>query len=137
MMAPVPTPTSRPPISRAVLPLLGTYLALSWTTVAALAVIANFAVADATQDAWIRGVIVACTSVITFWLGRRAVTGDHRAALRLRLTVVIILIAIIGVLLFLHLPAWMIIEQATCAVLLLAVAILAFLPYLHTSQTER
>ena len=58
--------------------------------------------------------------ILTFWFAVRAARGDNlRWLLRLRIIVAIILAAIVAVLFFLPLPAWMVAEQATCGVLLL------------------
>ena len=77
-------------------------------------------------QAWVRGVIVAATSILTFVFARAAARGAPRALLRLRIVVLVLLVAIVGVLLFLPLPLWMVIEQAVCGALLLATAILLF-----------
>ena len=77
-------------------------------------------------QAWVRSVIVAATSILTFWFATRAAHGKPRALLQLRIVVPILLIAIIAVLLFLPLPLWMVIEQAVCGLLLLATTIIIF-----------
>ncbi|MBE3015102.1 hypothetical protein IL992_38940 [Microbispora sp. NEAU-D428] len=48
------------------------------------------------------------------------------AVVRLRIVLVVILAAVVGVLLFLPLPGWMVAEQCVCGLLLLAAAVLAF-----------
>ncbi|MFI7416183.1 hypothetical protein [Nonomuraea sp. NPDC049684] len=69
---------------------------------------------------------MAATSVLTFAFARRARRGGDRALLRLRIVLVVILVAVVGVLLFLPLPGWMVAEQGVCGVLLLCAAVLAF-----------
>ncbi|NKY88153.1 hypothetical protein [Nocardia veterana] len=103
--------------------LAATYLALGVATVVALAVLSALAPAQVTQQAWVRGVIVAITAILTYVIARRADAGDPRALLRLRIVVVVLLIAFAVVLIFLPLPLWMVVEQTLCLVLL---AILAF-----------
>ncbi|MER7212606.1 hypothetical protein ABZ470_19975 [Streptosporangium sp. NPDC020072] len=102
------------------------YAVLSVLTVAAIAVLSSVAPSLVTPQAWVRGVIVAATSVLTFVFARRAQQGGGRALLRLRIVLVVILVALGGVVLFLALPAWMVVEQAVCGVLLLVAAVLAF-----------
>lgn len=114
--------TTTPAIRR----LIGTYVMLSMLTVVALAVLAGADPGQATPEAWVRGVIVAGTSMLTLLFATRAAKGDARAALRLRIIVAVLLVAFTAVLFFLPLPAWMVGEQAACAVLLLATAVLIF-----------
>lgn len=102
------------------------YLAVSVATVIILAALSFSAPRQATTDAWVRGVIVAVTAVLTVIFARRAAAGNDRALLRLRIIVPIIFAAVVLVLLFLPLPGWMVIEQALCGVLLLVLGILIF-----------
>jgi hypothetical protein len=102
------------------------YLILSALAVAALAVLSALAPEQVSPQAWVRGVIVAATSVLTLLFANGAAKGRPRALLRLRIVLVILVVAVAGVLFFLTLPAWMAIEQAVCGALLLAAAIAAF-----------
>jgi hypothetical protein len=111
---------------RAVRWLVGAYLLLSVLTVVAIITLSNVAPDLVNQQAWVRGIIVAATSILTFVFAERAAKGYPRALLRLRIVVVVILVAVGAVLLFLSLPGWMIVEQAVCAALLLATAIIIF-----------
>jgi heme A synthase len=95
-------------------------------TVAAIIALSGIAPDLVNSQAWVRGIIVAATSVLTFVFANRAAKGSQRALLRLRIAVVVILIAIGAVLLFLPLPLWMIVEQATCGALLAATAFIIF-----------
>lgn len=114
--------------------LVGAYLVLSLLTVAAIITFSDFAPNLVTPQAWVRGIIVAATSILTFVFANRAALGDPRALLRLRIVVAVILIAMAAVLLFLPLPLWMFIEQAACGALLLATAVIIFRP---TARSER
>jgi hypothetical protein len=114
------------PAFRAVRWLIGAYLVLSMLTVAAIIVLSAMAPDLVSPQAWVRGIIVAATSVLTFVFTNRAAKGNQRALLRLRIAVVVILIAVVAVLFFLPLPLWMIIEQAACGALLLATAVIIF-----------
>jgi hypothetical protein len=118
---------------RAVKWLVGAYLILSMLTVAAIITFSDTAPALVTPQAWVRGIIVAATSILTFVFARRAARGNPRALLRLRIVVAVILIAIAAVLLFLPLPLWMFIEQVACGALLLATAVIIFRP---TARSE-
>ena len=112
--------------TRAVTWVVGAYVALSALTVVAIAAFARVAPSLVNPQAWVRGVIVAATSVLTLVFARGAAAGSARALLRLRIIVVIILVAIGAVLFLVPLPAWMIAEQIACGVLLLATAVLIF-----------
>jgi FtsH-binding integral membrane protein len=118
---------------RAVKWLVGAYLILSMLTVAAIITFSDIAPTLVTPQAWVRGIIVAATSILTFVFARRAARGNPRALLRLRIVVAVILIAIVAVLLFLPLPLWMFIEQVACGALLLATAVIIFRP---TARSE-
>ena len=114
------------PAFRAVRWLVGGYLILSMLTVAAIITLSGIAPDLVTPQAWVRGIIVAATSVLTFLFANRAAKGSQRALLRLRIAVAVILLTIGAVLFFLALPLWMIIEQAACGALLAATAIVIF-----------
>jgi hypothetical protein len=113
-------------ITPAVRWLAGAYAALSLLTVALIITFSLVAPRLVNPEAWVRGIIVAGTSLLTLMFADRAAKGRPRALLRLRIIVPIILVAIVGVLLFVHLPAWMLVEQAACGVLLLITAALIF-----------
>lgn len=106
--------------------LVTAYTVLSVLTVAAIAVFSAVAPSLVSPQAWVRGVIVAATSVLTLVFARRAQQGGDRALLRLRIVLVVILVALGGVVLFLSLPTWMVVEQSVCGVLLLLAAVFAF-----------
>ncbi|GAA2291912.1 hypothetical protein GCM10010149_44280 [Nonomuraea roseoviolacea subsp. roseoviolacea] len=106
--------------------LVTAYTALSLLTVAAIAVLSAVAPSLVSPQAWVRGVIVAATSILTLVFARRARRAGARALLRLRIVLVVILVAVVGVLLFVTLPGWMVAEQGVCGLLLLCAAVLAF-----------
>jgi hypothetical protein len=112
--------------TRAVTWFVGAYAVLSGLTVLAIATFASVAPSLVNPQAWVRGVIVAATSLLTVVFARRAAAGSARALLRLRITVVVILVAIGAVLFLVPLPGWMIAEQIACGVLLLATAVVIF-----------
>jgi len=112
--------------TRAVTWLVGAYVVLSGLTVVAIATFASVAPSLLNPQAWVRGIIVAVTSLLTFVFARRASAGNARALLRLRIIVVVILVAIGAVLFLVPLPGWMIVEQIACGILLLATAVLIF-----------
>jgi hypothetical protein len=121
---------------RAVRLLVGGYLVLSVLTVATVITLSQVAPAQVNPEAWVRSIIVAATSVLTFAFASGAARGRPQALLRLRIVVAIILVAIVGVLAFVPLPAWMVVEQATCGVLLAAVATLIFRRRLATGAAS-
>jgi hypothetical protein len=112
--------------TRAVTWLVGAYVVLSGLTVVAIATFASVAPSLVNPQAWVRGIIVAVTSLLTFVFARRAAAGNARALLRLRIIVVVILVAIGAVLFLVPLPGWIIVEQIACGILLLATAVLIF-----------
>lgn len=114
------------PAFRAVKWLVGSYLVLSMLTVVAIITFSAIAPNLVTPQAWVRGIIVAATSILTFVFASRAATGNPRALLRLRVVVAVILVAIGAVLVFLPLPLWMFVEQAACGALLLVTAMIIF-----------
>jgi hypothetical protein len=120
------------PALRPVKWLVGAYLILSMLTVVAIITFSDIAPNLVIPQAWVRGIIVAATSILTFIFANRAATGNPRALLRLRIVVAVILIALVAVLCFLPLPLWMFIEQVACGALLLATAVIIFRP-----STER
>jgi hypothetical protein len=111
---------------RRLVPLAVLYGAVSWATVVAIVILTAFAHLDVSNQVWVRGVIVALTSLLTvrFAIGARA--GRPRALLRLRIVSIVLLVAVVAVLFALALPAWMIAEQIVCGVILLALAVSAF-----------
>lgn len=110
---------------RLITALVSSYLALSILTVVALSVLSAVAPAQVNSEAWVRGVIVAGTSMLTFVFARRA-SRSSRALLRLRIVALVIFIAVVAVLFFLTLPLWMVVEQIVCGLLLLATIVLVF-----------
>ncbi|WP_426515990.1 hypothetical protein ACPPVQ_15325 [Diaminobutyricibacter sp. McL0618] len=120
------TAGSAAPAFLAVRWLVGAYAVLSILTVLAIVVLQFVAPHLVSPQAWVRGIIIAATSILTFAFARRAAQGSPRALLRLRIVVAILLVAVVAVLFFLPLPVWMVIEQAVCGALLLATALIIF-----------
>lgn len=123
-------------MSSAVRWLVGAYVGLSVLTVAAIITLSQVDPSEVNPQAWVRGIIVAATSVLTFLFAERAAEGRPRALLRLRIIVAIVLVAIVGVLLFVPLPGWMVVEQVLCGVLLLVTAALIFQSGDHQRQRQ-
>lgn len=99
--------------------LTGAYLVLSLGTLAATVLLRDHPslVNDA---AWVRGVIVAASSALTFTFAVRAARGSRRAHLRLRLVAGIMLVAIVVIIALPGtFPLWMKLEQGVCGLLLL------------------
>ena len=109
---------------------------LSILTVIAIAILSGVAPDLVSPQAWVRGIIIAATSILTFAFARRAAHGSPRALLRLRIVVAILLVAVVAVLFFLPLPVWMVVEQAVCGALLLATAIIIFRRSRHPRATK-
>jgi hypothetical protein len=109
---------------RPVVALVACYAGLSVLTLAAIIVFRDddTIVNDA---AWIRGSIVAATSVLLLVFTLRASGGARRAYLRVRivspvlLAAVVVIVALPGTF-----PGWMRIEQAVCGALLIATVVL-------------
>jgi hypothetical protein len=120
---PAPASTAHPRSSATVLIIC--YAALSWATVAVLilSVATGHPVGTA---AWVRGVIVALTSLLLLRFSAAAAKGDRRAAIFLRVVPVILLVAVVGVIFLVSLPAWMMVEQAVCGVLLACLTVVVF-----------
>ena len=120
------TQTSKSRAFRAVKWLVGAYAALSILTVLAIIIFSMTAPSLVNPQAWVRGIIIAATSILTLVFARRAANGSARALLRLRIVVAILLVAVVAVLFFLPLPLWMLVEQAICGALLLATSLIIF-----------
>ncbi len=120
------TPRVITPALRAARTLTIVYVGLSVLTVIALGVLTAVAPEVVSIPAWVRAAIVAGLSFLTLSFAMRAVRGRPKALLRLRIVSIVLVVAVAGVLFFLPLPIWMVIEQAACGLVLLAVAILAF-----------
>jgi hypothetical protein len=67
-------------------------------TVTAIITLSGIAPDLVTPQAWLRGINVAATSVLTFVFANRAAGGSERALLRLRIAVAVIPITIGAVL---------------------------------------
>ncbi|GAA4596349.1 hypothetical protein GCM10023194_68320 [Planotetraspora phitsanulokensis] len=78
------------------------------------------------DTAWIRGGIVAGTSVLMLSFVTGAARGRRRAYLRLRIASALMVVSIAALVVLPGLlPAWMRIEQSVCGLLLAAVVVIA------------
>jgi len=105
--------------------LVACYLALSLLTLGAAALLHSdhAAVNDAV---WVRGSIVALTSILMFAFATRAAQGSKGGLVRLRIVSAIMLVAIVVIVSLPDpFPLWLKVEQAVCGVLLLGVCVLA------------
>jgi hypothetical protein len=101
------------------------YLVVSLITVVVLAALQWMLPGQAGTTAWIRGCIVAASSILMLVFAGRAAAGDRRALLRWRIVVVVMIVAI-GVIVSISgfIPVWMRLEQVLCGIMLIGVAVL-------------
>jgi hypothetical protein len=110
---------------RALKVLVGGYFVLSVLTLVAAVPLSGVPGA-VTDTVWVRGVIVAATSLLMLSFVRGTARGSRGAHLRLRIAsavmvvAIVVLVALPGVL-----PLWMRIEQGVCGLILLGVVALA------------
>ncbi|WP_329252141.1 hypothetical protein OG417_08390 [Actinoallomurus sp. NBC_01490] len=104
--------------------LVGGYLLLSVVTFAAIVLLRGHR--SVVNDAvWIRGTIVALTSLLMFSFAARAARGSRGAFLRLRIASAVMVVAIIVIIsLPGTFPLWLRLEQSVCGLLLLCVVVL-------------
>jgi CHASE1-domain containing sensor protein len=96
------------------------YAAVSLLTLVAMIVFRNDT-AMVTAPVWIRGTLVAASSLLTLFFATRAARGDRRMLRRLRIVTVVMLIAIMVIIALPGtFPLWLKLEQGICGVLLLA-----------------
>jgi hypothetical protein len=104
--------------------LVGGYLLLSLVTFVAIVLLRDHhSVVNAAV--WVRGTIVALTSVLMFSFAARAARGSRGAFLRLRIASAVMVVAI-AVIISLPgtFPLWLRLEQGVCGLLLLSVVVL-------------
>lgn len=105
--------------------LVGSYATISIVTMIAVVLLRNHN-SIVTPAVWIRGTIVAFTSVLMLGFVRSASRGSGRGYLRLRIASAIMVVAIAVIILIPGaFPLWMKIEQGACGILLLGVVALA------------
>ena len=75
------------------------YVALSIATVVVLVCLQVLHPELAGTPAWVRGTIVAATSLLMLRFAGQAIAGDDRALLRWRIVVVVVLVALVAVVL--------------------------------------
>jgi hypothetical protein len=104
---------------------VGGYLGLSLLTLVAIALLhTDRAVVN--DAVWVRGSIVALTSILMFAFATRAAHGSKGGWVRLRIVSAIMLVAIVVIVsLPGPFPLWLKVEQSVCGVILLGVCVLA------------
>lgn len=118
------------PALRTVRRLLVTYAIVGWLGFATI-VLLSVTIAKHHSDlvsvtAWVHGLIVALTGIPFVMVASKAAQYKGRAKTRLRIILTIVPIAFIAGIFLLSLPTWMDIEQAICALLLAAAAVVYF-----------
>jgi len=102
--------------------LVGGYVAISFGAIVALIAL-HYHPAQASQEAWVHGIIVAAMSLLMTRFAMGTIQGKDRMLLRLRITSTIMIIAIaITSAIPGDFPVWMKIEQSVCGLLLIALA---------------
>lgn len=97
------------------------------------ALVMLFLLSNQTQEAWVHGVIVAATSLLMALFARGVLKGKARAYLRLRITTIVMVVAIaVTTAIPGDFPDWMKLEQAVCGLLLIAAVIV-----LNSSKMRR
>jgi hypothetical protein len=104
--------------------LVGGYLLLSLATLVAIVLLRDHhSVVNAAV--WVRGTIVALTSLLMFSFVARASHGSRAAFLRLRIASAVMVVAIVVIIsLPGTFPVWLRLEQGVCGLLLLGVVLL-------------
>ncbi|MGI5232750.1 hypothetical protein [Actinoallomurus sp. CA-142502] len=104
--------------------LVGGYLLLSLATLVAIVLLRDHhSVVNAAV--WVRGTIVALTSLLMFSFVARASRGSRAAFLRLRIASAVMVVAIVVIIsLPGTFPVWLRLEQGVCGLLLLGVVLL-------------
>jgi hypothetical protein len=121
----IPVSTTKTEVTdmRNVLWLVRGYAAVSILTLVAMIVFRHHTTV-VTPAAWVRGTIVAASSLLTLFFAVRAARGDRRMLLRLRIVTLIMLIAIVVIIALPGtFPLWLKVEQGFCGVLLLATVV--------------
>ncbi len=111
------------PATRGIKMFVGGYVAISLGAILALIALHNHP-AQATQEAWVHGIIVAATALLVAIFTRGTLKGNPRAYLRLRISssVMIIAIAVTSAIPG-DFPVWMKVEQTICGLLLIGLAV--------------
>jgi hypothetical protein len=109
---------------RKVVTILGGYVAVSLLTLV-VAVIFRGHASMVNSAVWIRGTIVAASSLLTLRFAVGAAGGDRGMLRRLRIITAVMLAAIVVIIALPGtFPVWMKIEQGICGVLLAAVVVM-------------
>jgi hypothetical protein len=117
------TTITQTPVLRSTTALVGTYFGISALTMLAI-VLMRGDPSTVNSAVWIRGTIVAVSSLLTLLCTLGAARGSQRAYLRLRLISAIMVVAIAVVIALPGtFPLWLKIEQGVCGLLLIAVVV--------------
>ncbi|HSX06984.1 MAG TPA: hypothetical protein VLG92_04655 [Candidatus Saccharimonadia bacterium] len=120
MDQPTNTSATKNPAAQAIGLYVGGYLAISLGALVALALLHNHH-NQATQEAWVHGIIVAATALLMATFARGTARGNSRMYLRLRITSSIMIVAIaVTSAIPGDFPMWMKLEQVVCGLLLIA-----------------
>ncbi|MFB9834581.1 hypothetical protein [Actinoallomurus acaciae] len=104
--------------------LVGGYLLLSLVTFVAIVLLRDHH-SVVTAAVWVRGTIVALTSLLMFSFAARAARGSRGAFLRLRIASAVMVVAIVVIIALPGtFPMWLRLEQGVCGLLLLGVVAL-------------
>lgn len=104
--------------------LVGTYFGISALTLVAI-VLMRGDTSMVNSAVWIRGTIVAASSLLSLLFALGAARGSRRAYLRLRIVSAVMVVAVAAVIsLPGTFPLWLKIEQGVCGLLLLAVVVI-------------
>lgn len=104
--------------------LIRLYTVLCVAALVLIAVLRNNPAA-VTPAVWVRATIVTASALVMTWFAARAIRGEARARLRLRIVSAIVLVAIVVIVALPGVfPVWFRIEQAVCGLPLLGAVIL-------------
>jgi hypothetical protein len=122
--APITEHLSRPRVQaafRGTKILVGVYFAISLLTFVAIVLLRHHT-AVVNDAVWIRGTIVAATSLLAFSFAVRAARGSRSAFLRLRIFSAVMVVVIAAIIALPGtFPGWMKIEQGVCGLVLIGV----------------
>lgn len=116
--------TRKPQVMRSTTALVGTYFGISALTLGAIALMRGDT-SMVNSAVWIRGTIVAASSLLSLLFALGAARGSRRAYLRLRIVSAVMVVAVAAVIALPGtFPLWLKIEQGVCGLLLLAVVVI-------------
>jgi hypothetical protein len=120
--------TAYQPEFRGITRLVGIYFFVSLATLAGIVLLRNDS-ALVTPAVWIRGTIVAASSLLTVLFAARAARGSRSGYLRLRIASAVMVVALVAIAAIPGaFPVWLRVEQGFCAAILLGVVLIANSP---------